>query len=96
MDVRVLEKNLRTTQRPELRPLYKRSLAIARLKLELARARRLIETQPDAVPAAIWRAWRLHPRQLKWLMRFALLSWPKILGGRVTERIVHRKLIQKW
>jgi glycosyltransferase involved in cell wall biosynthesis len=95
-NVRVLEKNLHATQRPELRPLYERSLALARLKLELARARRLIETQPDAVPAAVWRAWRLYPLQLKWLIRFALLSWPKILGGRVTECIVHRKLIQKW
>ena len=95
-NVRVLEKNFRTTRRPGLRPLYKRSLAIARLKLELARARQLIETRPDAVPAAIWRAWRLYPRQLKWLMRFVLLSWPKILGGRMTERIVHRKLIQKF
>jgi glycosyltransferase involved in cell wall biosynthesis len=94
-DVRVLEKNLRTTRRPELRPLYKRSLAIARSKLELVRARQFIETQPDAMPAAVRRTWRLHPRQFKWLMRFVLLTWPKPLGGRVTERIVHRKLIQE-
>jgi hypothetical protein len=67
-----------------------------RVQLELACARLLIKTQPNAVPAAIWRAWRLNPRQLKWLMRFVLLIWPRILGGRATERIVHRKLIQKW
>jgi glycosyltransferase involved in cell wall biosynthesis len=95
-NVRVLEKNLHATRRPGLRPLYERSLALMRVQLELACARLLIKTQPNAVPAAIWRAWRLNPRQLKWLMRFVLLIWPRILGGRATERIVHRKLIQKW
>ena len=95
-DVSVLEKNLRATQCPELRPLYRRSLAFARAKLELARARQLLDASPDAVSAAVWRAWRLYPRRLKWLMWFALVSWPEPLGGRATARIVHRKLIQKF
>jgi len=95
-DVCVLEKNLRTTQRPDLRPLYKRSVAFARGRLELARARQLLDSRPEAVPAAIRHAWRQHPRRLKWLMWFALVTLPEFLGGRATARIVHRKLIQKW
>jgi glycosyltransferase involved in cell wall biosynthesis len=95
-DVCVLESNLRATQRLELRPLYKSSLAFARGRLELARARRFIESQPKAVPAAIWRAWRQHPRRLKWLMWFALVAWPEFLGGAASARIIHRKLIKKF
>jgi glycosyltransferase involved in cell wall biosynthesis len=95
-DVRVLEKNLRATKRPELRPLYERSLAFKRAQLELARARRLIDTQPNDVPAAIWRAWRFYPHETKWLVRFALVAWPKFLGGFATRKMIHRKLIQKF
>ena len=95
-NVRVLEKNLHATQRPELRPLYRRSLAFARSRLELTRARQLIAVQPATVPAAIWRAWRLQPRRVEWLLWFALVVWPKYLGGRATARMVHRKLIRKW
>jgi glycosyltransferase involved in cell wall biosynthesis len=95
-NVRVLQKNFQTTRRPELRPLYEHSLAFARAQFELGRARQFIESRPDAVPAAIWRAWRIYPRKLKWLMWFALVAWPKFLGGNATARIVHRKLVQKW
>lgn len=94
--VRVLEKNLRATQYPELQPWYQRSLAFARGKLELARVRQILNISPQAVPAAVWRAWRLYPRRLKWLMWFALATWPEFLGGRVTARIVHRKILRKW
>jgi glycosyltransferase involved in cell wall biosynthesis len=94
--VRVLEKNLRATQHLELRPIYRHSLAFARGNLELARARQLLESQPEAVPAAIWRAWWQHPRRLKRLMWFALVAWPKFLGGVASARIIHRKLIQKF
>jgi glycosyltransferase involved in cell wall biosynthesis len=95
-NVRVLEKNLRATQHPELRPLYRRSLGLARAKVEFSRTRRMIDSSPDKIPAAVWRAWRLYPRRLKWLMWFALVSWPNLLGGRAMARIVHRKLIQKF
>jgi glycosyltransferase involved in cell wall biosynthesis len=95
-DVRVLKKNLLATRRPELRPLYRQSLNFARGKLELARARPLVETAPDFVPAAVWRAWRFHPQRLKWLMWYLLAAWPKFLGGNKTARIVHRKLVQKF
>jgi len=95
-DVRVLERNFRATQRPELRPHYQRSLAFASGRLELARARRLLNAQPDAVPAAVWRAWRFYPRRLKWLMWYGLVAWPKLLGGCATARVIHRKLIRKW
>ena len=95
-NVRVLEKNLGATQRPGLRPLYRRSLGLARARVELARARRMLDSSPDKVPAAVWRAWCLHPHRLKWLMWFGLVAWPEFLGGRATARIVHRKLIQKF
>ena len=95
-DVAVLKKNLHATRRPDLRPLYERSLAHARGRLELARARQLLDSQPEAVPRAIWQAWRQQPRRLKWLMWFALAAWPDFLGGAAGARIVHRKLIQKF
>jgi hypothetical protein len=95
-DVRVLEKNMRTTRRPELRPLYQRALARARSRLELARARQLLDDQPDAVPAAVWRAWCHYPRQLKWLIRYGMAVWPKCLGGAACARYVHRKIVQKY
>jgi glycosyltransferase involved in cell wall biosynthesis len=95
-DVRILERNLQATRRPELRPLYARALAAARTKLEFVRARSLISSQPEVVPAAIWRAWRLNPRRVKWLMWLVLAVWPKCLGGRATAGIVHRKILRKW
>ena len=94
-NVRVLKKNLRATGRPELRPLYQRSLAHVLAKRELFCAREFLEPRPEAVPGAIWRAWRFCPRELKLLKWFVLVSWPRFLGGRVTERIVHRILWQK-
>jgi len=94
--VRVLEKNSRASQRPELRPLYQRSLTARRTRLEFVRARSLIGCRPEAVPAAIWRAWRLNPRRLKWLMWTGLVAWPNLLGGRATAGIVHRKILRKW
>ena len=95
-DVLVLEKNLRATRRAELRPLYRQALSIAQGKLELARARPLIEAQPEKIPAAVWRAWRFHPSRLKWLMWFLLVAWPGFLGGNKTARVVHRKLVEKF
>jgi hypothetical protein len=95
-NVRVLEKSLRATQRPEWRPLYQRSLALARAKLELARARFRIETEPDTVPSAILRAWRLYPKRVEWLLWYLLAAWPDALGGRTTAAIIHHKMIRKW
>lgn len=95
-DVRVLEKNLRLTKRAGLRPLYRHALARSQAKLELARARAQLDAEPEKVPAAIWRAWRFYPRKLKWLLWFALVSWPKFLGGNATQKMVHRKLIEKF
>jgi glycosyltransferase involved in cell wall biosynthesis len=94
-DVCVLERNFHATQRPELRPLYQRSLDFAHAKLELARARSFVETRPAAVPAAVWRAWRLDPRS-KWLRWYLCLVWPKFLGGNMTCRYIHRRLAEKW
>jgi glycosyltransferase involved in cell wall biosynthesis len=95
-DVQVLEKNLRATKRRDLLPIYRRSLNLASARLELIRARRMLDDSPEKVSATIWRAWRFYPRRLKWLMWFLLVAWPKSFGGLATQRIVHRKLIQKF
>jgi glycosyltransferase involved in cell wall biosynthesis len=95
-ELRVVEKNFRASQRPELQVLYRCSLNHVRGRLELVRARQWLDDAPEKIPAAIWRAWRFNPRHVKWLMWFALVAWPKFLGGRVTEKVVHRKLIEKF
>jgi len=92
----VLEKNLRATRRPELRPAYRRAIRYNRAVLELILARQLVDTNPARVPAGLCRAWRHYPYRLKWLLWFALTAWPKTLGGRATAGIVHRKLIRKF
>ena len=72
------------------------AIARSRSKLELARARQWLDSSPEKVPAAIWRAWRCHPRQVKWLLRYLLVVWPVFLGGHVTAGVVHRKIRSKW
>jgi glycosyltransferase involved in cell wall biosynthesis len=94
--VRVLGKNLAATQRPEWRPAYRRSLALARAKLELVRARHRIETDPDTVPSAILRAWCFYPQRVEWLLWYLLAAWPGTLGGGTLAGIIHRKMIRKW
>jgi glycosyltransferase involved in cell wall biosynthesis len=93
--VRVLEKTLSRSAGASWRHDVERSLQIARGSLELAKVRPLIETQPSAVPAAIWRAWRMNPRQIKWLLRWGCTIWPQVLGGAFTSAYAHRKLREK-
>ena len=95
--VRVLEKALsRSAVLAPWRDDVERSLQIARGSLELAKVRPLIETQPDAVPAAIWRAWRHCPRRIKCLLWYFATTWPKALGGRLLAEMIHRKIRRKW
>jgi glycosyltransferase involved in cell wall biosynthesis len=95
-NVQVLEKNLEATRRAELRPLYRRSLAIARGQLELARARPFLESAPEKLAPALWNAWRHHPRRLKWLVWFGAVQWPKSMGGALLARLVHREICRRW
>lgn len=78
------------------RKLALRALAVARGKLELARARQLLETNPDLVAPAIFRAWRLNQSQIKWLLRWGCTRWPRALGGAFTAAYAHRKLREKF
>jgi len=94
--VHVLKKNLAATQHPELWPLFIRALARAQAGVEMCGARRMIESEPDAVPGAVWRAWTAYPRQIRWLVWYWFVTWPKSLGGHKLEQMVHRKLIEKW
>ena len=95
-ELRVVEKNSRASQRPELKTFYHHALNRVRGRLELVRARQLLESAPEKIPAAIWRAWRLNQREVKWLLWFTLAAWPKFLGGQATRKIVHRKLREKF
>ena len=91
-NVLILEKALTRPQSTFRRRAYERSLQIARGNLEFARVRPLIETQPKAVSAAAWRAWRGCPTRLKWLLwHFATLR----PGSRWAE-IVYRKIRGRW
>lgn len=74
------------------------ALAISRSrgKLELGRARQWLDSAPEKVPAAIWRAWLANPREIKWLLRWLLCVWPRALGGKFTAARVHRKLREKF
>jgi glycosyltransferase involved in cell wall biosynthesis len=94
--VLMLKKNIRATPRAELRPMLRRALRFVQAEREFIRARQSLPGAPEKIPAAIWRAWRLYPRKLKWLMWLAFVLWPKFLGGGVSSRFVQRKLIQKW
>jgi hypothetical protein len=94
--MRVLEKAFSRSADAPWHHDVERSLQIARGSLEFAKVRPLIETQPDAVPAAIWRAWRHCPRRIKWLLWYFATTWPKVLGGRMFAEIVHRKICRKW
>jgi hypothetical protein len=94
--VRVLEKNLKATRRPELRPLYQRSFNLAKGRLELARAVQIENIPPSKMAGVIWRAWRIYPRRTKWLYWFVLLKWPTLLGGDAIEATIHRKLVQNF
>jgi len=94
--VTVLETRQSQSQVAELRPFYRQSVAIARARLELARARQQLETDPAGVAPLIWRAWRIYPRRLKWLLWFAMVRWPKRLGGNGPRELVYRKLRSKF
>jgi glycosyltransferase involved in cell wall biosynthesis len=93
-NVRMLEKNLALTRRDDLRKLYRRSIASARVVRELVHAYPLIEKNPGAMADATLRAWKIEPR-LKWLRWYLLLKWPAILGGKATRRMIQRKFTEK-
>jgi glycosyltransferase involved in cell wall biosynthesis len=73
-------------------------LAISRCrrKLELGRARQWLDSSPEKVCDAIWRAWLTNPYEVKWLLRWLLCVWPRVLGGKFTASCVHRKLREKF
>jgi glycosyltransferase involved in cell wall biosynthesis len=95
-DVRILEKALMRPQPPAQRRIYRQSLRAARSNLALARIRPMLETQPEAVPRAVFEAWRLSPLRLRWLLRYLATLWPKPLGGAALSSVVHRRIRTKW
>ena len=93
--VLTLEKALVRSTSPERVRHYRRSLGMARARLEFAKTVPLTESSPDAVPPAIFRAWRNDPR-LKWLLWYLGAAWPRPLGGRPIAEYVYRELRRKW
>ncbi len=80
-DVRLLEKAATRASEGRWRRCYQRSACKARGKLELARLRATGQPTPEALRAALWRAWRAYPRRLKWLFRCGLAWSPGWLTG---------------
>jgi len=72
------------------------AISRSRSKLELGRARQWLDSAPEKVPDAIRRAWLINPREVKWLLRWLLCIWPRVLGGKFTASRVHRKLREKF
>jgi len=94
-DSRVVAKHLRANCRPELQPLYRRSLTSRRAELELARAALIVDSKPEKVRQFVWRAWR-RERRLKWLRWYLRLVWPNWLGGRTVRGYVLEKIRRSW
>lgn len=91
-DVRVLEERGRLCTLPELAAPYRKSVALARGKLELVRALRGTPHDPGALAPAALRAWRHSPTRLKWLLWYLAAAWPPLLGGRATRERVRRRI----
>lgn len=91
-EIIVLTKNQASTQSHRSKKNYQKSIRKFHQKLELTKAKQFLETKPENVPPALWRAWRLNPHNLRWLLRWALVAWPWWLGGQFTAAGVHRKL----
>jgi glycosyltransferase involved in cell wall biosynthesis len=95
--VAVLEKNRPPADAPRtLWRHYQSGLQQARSRLQLAIARRLLDTDPKKVPAALWRTWWLYPYETKWLLRSLLITWPQWLGGAPFQTMVRKKLRAKF
>jgi len=92
----VLEKNWKLTKFTSDFQHYRRALQDSRCRLELAKARSLLETHPDGVAPAIFRAWYMNPCKIKWLLRWAGVVWPRVLGGALTSAYAFRKLREKF
>ena len=92
--VRLLERRLASVA-PEWRPRYRRALAFARARSELAAARAVLDSQPDALAPAVRRAWRHDPR-MKWMLWYLAVTWPRALGGAATTEMIREKLRRKW
>jgi len=92
----VLTKNVALTQSPAAKKIYQQALKKFYQKRELTRAKLSLETAPESIPAVLWRAWRLNPREVKWLLRWGLVAWPRALGGAHTAALVHRTLREKF
>jgi glycosyltransferase involved in cell wall biosynthesis len=94
--VRVLEKRLTHCRLEEWRPFYRRSLGVAQGNLELAAVRPFLDTRPELLSPAAFRAWRRYPRRLEWLAWSAAVRCPDFLGGGFLRQMVHRQIKARW
>ena len=94
--VSLLEERRQKSRQPRLRPIYQEALGLARARLELARAKTYLETDPGRIAPALWRAWRFYPRNVKWLLWMALIQWPRWLGGSPLNQTIRKKIQKKF
>lgn len=94
--IATLESALARPQPPERQAHYRRSLKHAKASREFSLARKFVGDDSQALAAAALRAWRLRPSKIKWLFWALALSWPQMLGGRLIQAPVNRRISQKW
>jgi len=94
--VGILEKASLRPQTEVWRRRYEKSLTLARINLEFRELRPQLETQPQLTVAAVWRAWKRCPGEIKFLMLYLGLIWPRWLGGDQFSRKIYRKIRRKW
>jgi len=91
--VRMFEKNISATRREDLRLLYRRTLNLMRGRLEILHALNAEAASPSKTATACWRAWKLSPRRVRWLLCSLILKCS--LSGRLTQKI-NQKLMEKF
>ena len=95
-NVRVLEQRWSGCASAAGRRLYQYSLAAARANREIAQTINQPLTTRHSLALATCRAWRLNPREIKWLFRSLGLFLPNWLGGRTVARKIQRRIQEKW
>jgi GT2 family glycosyltransferase len=98
--VQVFEKALARSQPLEIERRLRVSLASAQRRWCLmeatATAVHFADTNSKTVVAALWRAWRLEPRRLEYLLWSLLMRWPGMCGGAQVTEPVKRRLRRKF
>jgi len=94
--IEMLQINLSRSQTRKRSYFYRRSLQVARCNLELAKARQFMVTNPAEITPALYRAWSMNRREMKWLIRWFLSVFSHVLGKKLSTILIHNKLRAKF